>query len=262
MSEEEFELAFEDPEDAPAAVSDDELMALVASSTLSQAAPEVLEVDEVDLSDLLPEPPDPEDLAELQLQAGVYERSGSPLSYVDERSSSLVLPPAPVKMEDVFALTTRSARRANAVATNILQALSKWTRNKPKAIDQRLKIGSLFALATDLQARQADLLEGEQVAIIVTGEKIRQQWTPAQLLAKHYMAVPIDGLVMIGLAGTPQRLKADLRMLGLAERRDYEFLGPESLTASELVSFKRLQRVKKGDTLYVIRRISRTQPKI
>ena len=260
---EDFELSFEDGDDQPADLSDEELLALVAGDTINRVAPEAeLEVDSVDLSDLLPMPPDPQDLAELELQAGVRECTGSPVSYVDDRRSSLVLPPAPVRMEDVFALTTRSKRRADAVASNILLALSKWARNKPKALDRRLKLGSLFALANDLEARQADLLEGEQVAIIVTGEQVRRRWTPAQLLAKHYTAVPIDGLVMIGLAGTAKRLKVDLQRMGLAELRDYEFLGQESLTASELVSFKRLQRVKSGETLFVIRRISRTQPKL
>lgn len=263
------DISFDAPEIDNESISDEELLAIAELATkksldLVPIGAEVEQaVKELDAPILPPAmPDDPDDLLELKFQAGVIECGGSPISYVSDKRSSLVLPPAPVPLEEAFLMAGRVKKKTKARAVNILHALSKWGRNKPKVIEERLKVGTLFALAQHLEAIQADLLEGDEVAIIVTGRKVRERYTPSQLLARHYMAVPLDGLVMIALTATQQQLKLSLRNLGLSEGRDYEFLGPENLTKIEQESFRRLLRVRPSIPLHIVRRLSKVQPKL
>ena len=128
-------------------------------------------------------------------------------------------------------------------------------------VERNLKTGSILALAKAVLAKQAEMVEGDEVAIIVTGKVERDKLPAGELLARHYQATPLDGLVLISLPGTEKELDQQLLALGLRKGRDYEFLGKQSMTSVEREVLEAVLKARPGKPMRILRRTSKVQPR-
>lgn len=225
---------------------EDELTALVPSVTDEELQ------DLVDPSTLrrLPDPqprPEIEDLVKDQPpHVSLVTRHGSSLPIVPRR---------PVRFRHVVRQDLESHPIARA--TQMLSDVRASSFNG-NPLD-KLSTEALLQLTKTLQGLEARVSEGAEVAILLAppdAEFRKAPLTPERLLALHLNAVPVDGVVVMKMEESLQKLRIGLRRLGLFEGRDYEVIDPNSLLAYERQVFDHLlSRQARG--LRILRRLSK-----